>query len=477
MTPAKPYDLVIRRGRVVLPDATRQIDIGVRDGAIAALGPDLPEGKHEVVAEGRIVLPGGVDSHCHMDQQPWEGKATADDFNTGTLSAMCGGTTTVVPFAMQMRGQSLRDIVEDYHERARSKARIDYGFHLIVGDPSAEVLRDEIPQLIAEGCTSIKIYLTYDGLKLDDYEVLNVLDLARAQGAMVMVHAENDACIRWLTEKFIASRKTELRYHEKAHSAIGDREATFRAISLSELIETPILVSHVAAGGAVEEIRRAKARGLPIYAETCPQYLFLSAEDIDTHDLSGSKCVCTPPPRDKSNQPAIWAGILDGTLEVFSSDHSPWHYADKIAGGPGTPFHRIPNGIPGIETRLALLFSAGVNGGLISLQKFADLTAGAPARLFGLHPRKGRIAVGANADIAIWDPDRSMTITNSLLHHATDYTPYEGQVVKGWPIMTISRGDIVWDDGRIMAEPGRGQFIARQRPFPPQQGLSKVLAS
>lgn len=477
MTKDTSFDLVIRGGQVVLPNETLQADIGIRDGKFAAIGKGLAEGQNEISAEGRLVLPGGVDSHCHMDQQPWEGKATADDFNSGTLSALCGGTTTVVPFAMQMRGQSLRDIVEDYHERARPKAHIDYGIHLIVGDPSPEVLRDEIPALIAEGCTSMKIYLTYDGLKLDDYEVLNVLDLARSEGAMVMVHAENDACIRWLTEKFIEARKTQLRYHEKAHSEIGDREATFRAISLSELIETPILVSHVAAGGAVEEIRRAKARGLPIYAETCPQYLFLSAEDIDTHDLSGSKCVCTPPPRDKSNQPEIWRGILDGTLEVFSSDHSPWNYADKIAGGPHTPFNRIPNGIPGIETRLALLFSAGVNGGRMSLQKFVDLTSAAPARLFGLYPRKGLIAVGSDADIAIWDPDRVVTINNDMLHHATDHTPYEGQRVRGWPVMTISRGELVWNDGEVLSRPGRGHFIPRLRPFPPQQGLSSVLAS
>ncbi|MDR3488209.1 MAG: dihydropyrimidinase [Bradyrhizobium sp.] len=477
MTANLAFDLVIRGGHVVMPDATRAIDVGVRDGVIAALGPALPAGEQEISVEGRLVLPGGVDSHCHMDQQPWEGKSTADDFNTGTLSALCGGTTTVIPFAMQMRGQSLRAIVDDYHERARPKAHIDYGIHLIVGDPSPEVLRDEIPALIAEGCTSMKIYLTYDGLKLDDYEVLNVLDVARSHGAMVMVHAENDACIRWLTERFVAARKTQLRYHVQAHPEIGDREATYRAISLAELIETPLLISHVAAGGAVEEIRRAKARGLPIYAETCPQYLFLSADDIDTHDLSGSKCVCTPPPRDRSNQPEIWRGILDGTLEVFSSDHSPWNYADKIAGGPDTPFHRIPNGIPGIETRLALLFSAGVNGGRMSLQKFADLTAAAPARLFGLAPRKGAIAVGADADIAIWDPERVVTIDNAMLHHATDHTPYEGQTVRGWPVMTISRGELVWDDGKVLSRPGRGRFIPRLRPFPPQQGLSRILAS
>lgn len=476
--PAEPaFDLVIRGGRVVLPEATLALDIGIRDGRIAALAPDLPKGAQEVSAEGKLVLPGGVDTHCHMDQQPWEGKSTADDFSTGTRSALCGGTTTVVPFAMQMRGQSLRAIVEDYHERARPKAHIDYGIHLIIGDPSPEVLRDEVPALIAAGCTSIKIYLTYDGLKLDDYEVLNVLDLARSQGAMVMVHAENDACIRWLTEKFVASRKTQLRYHEKAHSPIGDREATHRAISLSELIETPILISHVAAAAAVEEIRRAKARGLPIFAETCPQYLFLSAEDIDTHDLSGAKCVCTPPPRDKSNQPEIWRGILDGTLDIVTSDHSPWNYADKIAGGPDTPFTRIPNGIPGIETRLPLMFSAGVNGGRISLQKFADLTATQPAKLFGLYPRKGVIALGADADLAIWDADREVTISNDLLHHATDHTPYEGQVLRGWPVVTISRGEVVWADGQVLSTPGRGRFIARSRPFVPQQGLSSVLAS
>ncbi|MBA3517132.1 MAG: dihydropyrimidinase [Rhizobiales bacterium] len=471
------FDVVVRGGRVVLPDATRELDIGIRGGMIAALGSDLPAGGAEISARNRLVLPGGVDSHCHMDQQPWEGRSTADDFNTGTLSALCGGTTTVVPFAMQMRGQSLAAIVADYHERARPKAHIDYGFHLIVGDPSPEVLRSEIPALVAEGCTSIKIYLTYEGLKLDDYEVLNVLDLARSEGAMVMVHAENDACIRWLTDRFIAARKTQLKYHVLAHPDIGDREATFRAISLSELIETPILVSHVAAAGAVEEIRRAKARGLPIHAETCPQYLFLSAEDIDTPDLSGATCVCTPPPRDKSNQPAIWAGILDGTLEAFTSDHSPWNFADKIAGGPDTPFHRIPNGIPGIETRLPLLFSAGVNGGRLSLQKFADLTAGAPARLFGLHPRKGTVAIGADADLAIWDPERVVTIENGLLHHAVDHTPYAGQTVRGWPVMTISRGELVWNDGEVLSRPGRGQFIARQRPFPPQQRLSTVLES
>jgi dihydropyrimidinase len=471
------FDLVIRGGTVVLPEGPAQVDIGVTGGRIAAIRAGLPTGRTELSATGRIVLPGGVDAHCHMDQQPWEGRATADDFRSGTLSALCGGTTTVIPFAMQMRGQSLADVVADYHERARPKAHIDYSFHLIVGDPTPQLLAEELPRLIAQGCTSVKIYLTYEGLKLDDYEVLDVLDVARREGAMVMVHAENDACIRWLTEHFLKARKTHLRYHVMAHPAIGDREATFRAISLAEVIETPILICHVSAAGAVEEIRRAKARGLPVYAETCPQYLFLSSEDIDTPDLSGAMCVCTPPPRPRENQPEMWRGLLDSTLEVFSSDHSPWHYTDKISGGPDTPFTRIPNGVPGIETRLPLLFSAAVNGGRMSLAKFADVTATTPARLYGLYPKKGVIAVGSDADFALWDADREVTITNAMLHHATDHTPYEGMTVRGWPVTTISRGEIVWDEGEVRSTPGRGRFIAAERPFAPQAGLPRVLES
>ena len=459
------YDLTIEGGTVVLPAGPSAVNIGVRDGIIAWIGTEVPNGRKVVHAGGRLVLPGGVDSHCHMDQQPWEGRSTADDFRSGTLSALCGGNTTVLPFAMQMRGQSLRKIVDHYHERARPKAHIDYGFHLIVGDPTREVLTKELPELIEEGCTSIKLYLTYEGLKLDDYEVLSILHLARREGVMVMVHAENDACIRWLTDRLLESRKTALRYHVTAHPAIGEREAAFRAISFAELIETPILIVHVSSESVVEEIRRAQARGLPIYGETCPQYLFLCAEDIDTVDMSGAKCVCTPPPRERSNQPGMWRGLLDGTLAVFSSDHSPWNYADKIAGGPGTPFTDVLNGIPGIETRLPLFFSATQPDGRLSLSRFVEITTTTPAKLYGLYPRKGVIAVGSDADFAIWDPEKRVTIGNEMLHHAVDHTPYEGMQVKGWPVVTISRGDIVYEDGQVMSSAGRGRFLRCERPF------------
>jgi len=434
-------------------------DIGVRGGRIVALGDDLPPAEETIDARGKLAVPGGVDGHCHMDQQPWEGRETADDFRSGTISAACGGTTTVIPFAMQLRGQSLSAIVADYHERARLKAVVDYAFHLIVGDPTAQVLGQELPPLMAEGCTSIKIYLTYDLLVLSDRQVLEVLDFARREGAVVMVHAENDDCIRWLTDRLVATGKTAFKYHGIAHSVAGEREATHRAITLAEVAEVPVLIAHVSTGAAAAQIRAAQARGLKVMAETCPQYLFLTADHMDTHDMEGTKYVCTPPPRTVADQGHIWRALADGTFQVFSSDHSPWRYADKISGGPATPFHKVPNGVPGIETRLPLLYSEGVGTGRLSLQKFVALGATNPARIYGLYPRKGTIAVGSDADLVVWDTERRVTITNAMLHNATDYTAYEGMTVTGWPILTLSRGEVVWRDGEVLGRPGRGQFL------------------
>ena len=401
-----------------------------------------------------------------MDQQPWEGRETADDFRSGTISAACGGNTTVIPFAMQVRGQSLRAIVDDYHERARPKAVIDYAFHLIVGDPSAQVLGQELPALVHDGCTSLKIFLTYDKLVLSDYEVLEVLAFAQREGAMVMIHAENDGCVRWLTEKLLDSGRRGMKYHGVARNRVGEREATYRAIAFSELIDVPILIAHVSTREAMDEIREAQDRGLRIYAETCPQYLFLTADDMDTHDMEGAKYVCTPPPRTKEDQEHLWRGLANGTFTVVSSDHSPWRFADKVSGGPRTPFSKIPNGVPGIETRLPLLFSEGVGKGRITLNQFVALAATNAAKVYGLYPRKGTIAIGSDADIAIWDSGRKMRITNGMLHHNADYTPYEGMEVTGWPVLTLSRGEVVSRDGEPMAAPGRGAFLACDAPNP-----------
>jgi dihydropyrimidinase len=459
---AEALDLVIRRARVATASDSFDCDIGIRAGRIALLGEDLPAGRREIDAAGRTVTPGGVDAHCHLDQ-PMEGPAKmADDFLTGTRSAACGGTTTIIPFAAQMKGQSLEAAVVDYHGRAEGKACIDYAFHLIVSDPTPQVLTRELPALISQGYTSFKVYMTYDDLKLDDGQILDVLDVARTHGALAMVHAENADCIEWLTKRLEAAGRTAPRWHAHARPMLVEREATHRAIALSELVDVPILIVHVSGREAIEQIRWARGHGLSIFAETCPQYLFLTAEDLGIDDsYQGARCICSPPPRDKANQEIIWNGLGDGLFTVFSSDHAPFRYEDpqgKKIGGQEVPFRHIPNGIPGLETRLPLLYSEGVLGGRITLQKFVELTATNPAKAYGLHPRKGSIAVGSDADLVVWD-EREVMVDNARLHHAVDYTPYQGMKLKAWPGLTLSRGEVVWDGKAFTGQAGRGKFL------------------
>ena len=461
------FDLVIRGGTAATAVDVFRTDIGVRDGRIVALAADLPTGNQEIDATGLLVLPGGIDAHCHLDQPTGDESVMADDFESGTRSAACGGTTTLMPFAAQMKGQSLREAVLDYHRRAKGKAFLDYAFHLIVTDPTPQVLGQELPALIRDGYTSFKIYMTYEALKLSDRQILDVLALARAERALVMIHAENADCIGWLTERLERAGDIAPKFHAAARPQIAEREATHRAIALAELVDTPILIVHVSGKEAIEQIRWAKSRGLRIYAETCPQYLFLTADNLAAPDFHGAKCVCSPPPRDKASQEAVWDGLRDGLFQVFSSDHAPFRYDDpkgKRVPKAASSFASIPNGIPGLETRLPLLFSAGVSEGRIDLCQFVALTATNAAKMYGLYPRKGSIAIGADADLAVWNPNQEVTITNDLLHHNVDYTPYEGMRVRGWPVTTIARGEVVWSDGKFDATRGRGQFLACDHP-------------
>ncbi len=455
------YDLIVKGGTVATAADTFGADIGIKGGRIIALADELSDG--EVIdARGKLVLPGGVDSHCHIAQISSGGLETADDFESGTRSALCGGTTTIIPFAAQQRGQSLRQAVTDYHARADGKAYVDYAFHLIISDPSEQVLGQELPALIKDGYTSFKIYLTYESLKLDDRQVLDVLACARSEGALVMVHAENHDIIGWLTEKLLAAGRSASKFHAAAHAAIGEGEATQRAIALSEITDTPILIVHVSAQEAMEQIAAAQARGLRIYGETCPQYLFLTAADLDRPGFEGAKYVCSPPPRDAANQEHVWRGLAGGIFQVFSSDHAPYRFAGpdgKQMHGADAAFHKIANGVPGLEVRLPLLFSEGVGKGRMTLNRFVDVAATQAAKLYGLYPRKGTIAVGADADIAIWDPDKTVTVSHTMLHDNMDYTPYEGREVTGWPVMTLSRGEVVWRNGEVMGAPGRGRFL------------------
>ncbi|MDL9997317.1 dihydropyrimidinase [Variovorax sp. J22P240] len=464
---AGTFDLVVRNARVATASDTFDADIGITGGRIVQLGMGLPAGRREIDAAGAFVTPGGVDAHCHLDQPMEAPVRMADDFDTGTRAAACGGTTTVIPFAAQQKGQSLRAAVRDYHERAEGRAHVDHAFHLIVSDPTEDVLTNELPQLIAEGYTSFKIYMTYDDLKLNDGQILDVLDVARSHDAMAMIHAENADCIEWLTRRLEASGRTAPRFHAHSRPMLVEREATHRAIALSELVDVPIMIVHVSGKEAVEQIRWARSHGLHVFAETCPQYLFLTAEDLGIDDsYGGARCVCSPPPRNKDNQQVIWNGLADGLFTIFSSDHAPFRYdalEGKKPGGKEVEFRHIPNGIPGIETRLPLLFSHGVLDGRITINRFVELTSTNPAKAYGLHPRKGTIAIGADADLVVWGATPRQ-VRNADLHHAVDYTPYEGIDVKAWPALTIARGEVVWDGQTFHPRAGRGEFLRRGRP-------------
>ncbi len=463
------YDLIIKGGTVATASDTFRADIAVKDGKIAALGIDLGSATREIIADDMLVLPGGIDAHCHIEQESSTKLMTADDFYSGSVSAAFGGNTTFIPFAAQHRGQHLRDVVKIAHERAGPKSVIDYAFHLIISDPTENVLGQELPALIKDGYCSFKVYMTYEMLKIDDRQMLDVLSLAREHGAMTMVHAENNDVINWLSERLLTRGHVEPKYHAVSHNHIAESEASRRAIDLARLADAKLLIVHVSAPEAADAILKARNKGLPIYGETCPQYLFLTADDLDRDGMEGAKFCCSPPPRDKAGQEAIWLGLTNGTFQVFSSDHAPYRYDEsgKFSAGPTPTFKKIANGVPGIETRMPLLFSEGVGKGRLSLNEFVALTSTNAAKIYGLHPRKGTIAVGSDADLAIWDPAWKRTISQSMLHDNMDYTPYEGMEVTGWPRLVISQGRVVIKDEELLARRGSGSFLERQ-PMDPQ---------
>ena len=461
---AEPLDLVIAGGTVVTAEGTVRCDVGIRHGLIAALGSALGPAGDVLDASDRLVLPGGVDAHCHIDQVSSTGLVTADDFHSGGISAACGGTTTIIPFAAQHRGLSLTQVVRDYERTAAPKAFVDYAFHLIVSDPTPVVLNEELPQLIREGYPSLKIYLTYEALRLTDRQVLDVLQVARREGAVTLFHAEHHEAIAWHIERLLREGKTGPKWHPYARPEAAEREATGRACFLAETTGAPILIVHVSAGSPLDEIRRARARGVQVLAETCPQYLVFTRDDLDKPGFEGAKWMFSPPARDAAAQAALWEGLADGTFDIFSSDHAPYRYDDpqgKKAHGDEAPFTKVPNGVPSLELRLPILFSEGVQRGRITLERFVALTATNPARIYGLAPMKGTIAVGADADLAVWDPNRVAVVRRDLLHDRMDYTPFEGMSLTGWPVTTMSRGEIVWHEGQVRGIAGRGRLLRR----------------
>ncbi|HTJ92736.1 MAG TPA: dihydropyrimidinase [Pararobbsia sp.] len=460
------FDLVVRDGEVFVDGELKRIHIGVRDGKIAALTHTPLDGTTILDAAGKLVLPGGIDVHCHIAQTTSTGATTADDFLDATVGAAFGGTTLVMPFAAQHRGQSLRASVANYRERAAGRAVVDYAFHMIVTDPNRTVLEEELPELVAQGFTSVKLYMTYDALRLDDRQILETLLHARRLGVLPMIHAESHDMIGWLTERLLSLGYRHPRHVADARPALTEREATHRAIAMGELMDIPIFVVHVSSAAAAEQIAIAQRSGLTVFAETCPQYLLLTEHDLDRPFHEAVKYCCSPPPRKAADHTTLWEGLRNGLFSCFSSDHSVFHLDGpdgKRKAGTDTPFNRIPYGLPGLETRLPLLFSEGVNRGRLSLERFVELTATGPARVFGLAGRKGVIALGADADLVLWDRHARTTLSTASLHDGADYTVYEGTEVQGLPVTTLSRGTVVCHEGKLHARPGHGSLIACDR--------------
>ena len=459
------FDQVVRGGLVVTGGDSMRADVAIKGDTIVGVGLDLETGGAEVIdAGGLLVLPGGIDTHCHIEQIEPDGSSYEDTFEIASAACFAGGTTSVITFAAQFKGERLGPVVAEYHRRA-ARGMVDYSFHQIINDPTDAVIAEDVPEIVASGIRSLKVFLTYDDVRVDDRQYLRVLAAARRAGALVTVHAENYDAIGWLTEALVKAGMTAPKYHAWGRPTVIEREATHRAIALAELIDQPIQIFHVSGPEPAEEIARAQARGVKVWGETCPQYLVLQAADMDRPGFEGAKFICSPAPRSKTESEGLWAAIRAGTIGVISSDHSGHSFSKEGMGkrryGTDVPFTRIPNGVPGLAARLPIVFSEGVSKGRIDLPAFVRLTATNPAKLFGLHPRKGTIAPGADADLVLWDPAKRVTITNSLMQHAIDYTPYEGLEVIGWPVMTMARGRIVMRDNLVTADPGSARFLAR----------------
>ena len=457
------YDLIIKGGTVATASDTFASDIGVKDGRIVALAENLEGATQVVDAAGKLVLPGGIESHCHIEQESASGVMTSDDYYSGSVSAAFGGNTTFIPFAAQHRGQTIADVLNLYHDRAGPKSVIDYSYHLIVTDPTERVLKEELPQAFEAGITSFKVFMTYDKMIVTDEMMLDILVTAKEHGALTMVHAENNAMIKWMVGRLIERGYDAARYHAVSHPAAAEIEAINRGVRLASFVDAPLLIVHVSTDEGANIVARARLEGQKIFGETCPQYLCLTAQDLDRPGAEGVKYCCSPPLRDKATQTALWRHLQAGTFQLFSSDHAPYRFDEtgKLSSGPNPPFNKVANGMPGIELRAPLLFSEGVRKGRISLNTFVALTSTNAAKMFGLHPRKGTIAIGADADLAIWDPDLTRTVSAEGMHDNMDYTPFEGVQLQGWPVTMISRGEVIVEGGELKAERGRGQFLKR----------------
>ncbi|GAA5976719.1 hypothetical protein JCM10908_005606 [Rhodotorula pacifica] len=475
------FDLLIKNGIVVTAADQVHADIAVRDGKVVMLAQGLtaPEGCKVIDAEGGFVTPGLVDSHVHVAQSAAKslGAKSADDWTSASRSAVAGGCTSMIAFAVQNRGESMQAAVDAYHELAGGNAVADYSFHVIVTDPSKEQMHGELPKLIEQGITSIKIYSTYPALKLSDEQILECFYAARQYGVTTMVHAENSDMIAWMTRDLAARGMTEPWNHGTSRPPIVESEATNRVLALSELMDNPVLFVHVSAPDAFKVIREAQTRSMSVFAETCPHYLLLTGKEMRAPGFDGAKACCAPPLRENpADREQVWTSTCNGTVTVVSSDHAPTNFYDangkqlgltkNPANNPRGDFRYIPNGLPGVETRGPLMWSEGVCKGRMTPSKFVELNCTNAAKLYGMYPQKGTIAPGSDADFVIWRSPaarKTRKVTVSNLHSACDYTPFEGHDIEDWPVLTILRGEIVYDGAtnEVVAQPGYGKFLKR----------------
>jgi dihydropyrimidinase len=452
--------LLIKNGTILNASDIYRGDVYVERDIITTIGTNLEMKADRVIdATGRYVLPGGIDAHTHLDM-PFGGTTSADDFESGTIAAAFGGTTAVVDFAIQYRGQTLQHALDEWMKKAEGKAAIDYGFHMIITELTDQV-EDEMDAMVRQGVTSFKLFMAYPGVfMLDDASIFRAMLRTGKNGGTICMHAENGGVIDVLVKKALAEGKTAPKYHALTRPARAEGEATHRAIALAEMANVPVYIVHLSAPEALEMVTEARDRGLPAYAETCPQYLFLSYDNYEEPGFEGAKYVMSPPLRPKEAQDKLWRGLAFNDLQAISTDHCPFCMKEQKTLGEGD-FSKIPNGAPGIETRMSLVYDGGVRQGRISLNRWVELTSTSPAKIFGLFPRKGTIAPGSDADIVIFNPEKKQTLSVKTLHMKVDYNPYEGRVVQGVSETVVSRGKVIIDQGKFLGKAGSGSFLKR----------------
>jgi dihydropyrimidinase len=458
------FDTVIRNGTIVTATDTYLADVAILGGRISAIGKDLPiENAGNVIdATARFVMPGGIDVHTHLDM-PFGGTTSADDFETGTIAAAFGGTTTLIDFAIQYKGQTLHQAFDTWMKKASGKAVTDYSFHCIITE-LAEAQLEEMKTLVREGVPTFKLFMAYPGVfMLDDASIFRAMNAAANSGGMICMHAENGGAIDVIVQRALAEGKRAPKYHALTRPTTAEAEATSRSIALAEMAGAPVYIVHLSCNEALEKVREARDRGLPTYAETCPQYLYLSLENMDAPGFEGAKYVFTPPLREKWHQEKLWQGLAKDDLQVVSTDHCPFCYKEQKELGKDD-FTKIPNGGPGIEHRLSLVYSGGVHGKRFSPNRFVQLVSTAPAKLFGLYPRKGTVAIGSDADLVVFDPNEEQTISAETHHMRVDYSMFEGIRVKGVPKIVLSRGRTIIENGQFVGKPGAGEFLKRENP-------------